>query len=175
MPPPSFASCLPCHPSFLVQSTFTFIPSTLILSAVYVAANRADKASILGDLVQGDRQTLSPPTKEPQPCTSICKCGQEAHGVLQWTSRVSLIWVLWEGLLEGVIIKLHAAGSAGVLQGRGRDTVPGRGDSKGKDPEASLKCSRSWRHANKAGASRETGRLTRGSVGRRQVITLIYF
>lgn len=100
-----------------------------------------------------------------------CEHRGEAWGIPHWTNRVSLIWVLWEGLLAGVIIKIPAAGCAGVIQGSGRDTVPGRGDSKGKDPEASTECSRSWRHANKAGASRERGRLTDGrSVGRRQVI-----
>lgn len=100
-----------------------------------------------------------------------CEPREAAWGIRHWTNRVSLIWVLWEGLLAGVIIKIPAAGCAGVIQGRGRDTVPGRGDSKGKDPEASAECSRSWRHANKVGASRARGRLTdRRSVGREQVI-----
>lgn len=45
------------------------------------------------------------------------------------------------------------------------------GTARAKTPEASTECSRSWRHAKKAGASRERGRLTdRRSVGRKQVI-----
>lgn len=133
---------LPCFlPSlsfFLILSTFPFIPSTLIMSAAGIAANKTDKTSILGDLVQWGRQTLSPLTKEPLPCIHICKrrckLGEAAQDALRWTNRVSLIWVLRESLLEGVIIKLPAAGCAGVIQGNGRDTVPGRGYSKGKDP-----------------------------------------
>lgn len=43
--------------------------------------------------------------------------------MLRWTNRVSLIWVLWEGLWGGVVIKLPAAGCAEVIHRSGRDTV----------------------------------------------------
>lgn len=41
-----------------------------------------------------------------------CEPREEARGIPHWTNRVSLIWVLWEGLLAGVIIKIPAAGCA---------------------------------------------------------------
>jgi hypothetical protein len=46
------------------------------------------------------------------------KCPEGVQGALQQTNRVDLIWVLREGLLAGVIIKLPAAGCAGVIQAK---------------------------------------------------------
>lgn len=73
---------------------------------------------------------------------------------MQRTDRVDFIWVLREGFLEGVQRNQE------LSNWRGRAGAPGRGDSKGKGPKASLTCSKSWRNASVAGARGERERLT---------------
>lgn len=67
---------------------------------------------------------------------------------------MDFIWLLREGFLEGVQSKQE------LSNWRGRAGAPGRGDSKGKGPKASLTCSKSWRNASVAGARGERERLT---------------